>query len=74
MEPSARRFAAAKRSTLLAQYRAAKEELVAMLESSARDGEACILLSQATRELDEIDEKGKQFDDVKRQEEKKDDG
>ena len=38
------------------RYRQAKDALVRLLESSERDGEACILLSQASRELAELDE------------------
>jgi tetratricopeptide (TPR) repeat protein len=37
-------------------HRPAKEQLVALLESSERDGEACILLSECCRELAEQDE------------------
>ena len=37
------------------EFAAAKEKLVEILEASERDGEACILLSDVTRELKEVD-------------------
>lgn len=37
-------------------HRPAKEQLVALMESSERDGEACILLSECCRELGEYDQ------------------
>jgi tetratricopeptide (TPR) repeat protein len=37
------------------EFAAAKEKLVEILETSERDGEACILLSDVTRELKEVD-------------------